>query len=139
NSSAVEHLHRLFESFADFSTTVAVRNAAIIEDHLGGFTCAHAEFVFFLPCAESGCSSLHNECSGILLRAGFTRAADNNSYFAALAMSDPTLSSVDYPIIAILRCHALHVAGIASGIRLRQAPRTQPFSRRQLWQILLLL
>jgi len=128
NAATVEDLHGLHEAVPDLSQNLALVNAAVVEDHLGGLGSPHAEFVLLLASPEARSAPLYDEGSHAMAVKQLPGAGDHDGYVAGNPVRDPALGSVEDPVVTILDGYALHPAGIASRVGLGQAPGPDPFA-----------
>ena len=139
DTAAVEGLHGEAEAFAQLTQLTVFRDAAILEDKLGGGAAADTHLLLLLADAEAGVGLLDDEGADALGAEALVGHGDDDEHVGVAAVGDENLAAVEHPLVAVEDSGGLLTGGVGTGVGLGEAEGADPLAAGELGQVLHLL
>jgi len=118
----LQHLHH--EARAFVADTVALGDAYVVEEHLGGLGAVHAEFFQGRADADAGGVHRQHDQRFVDVRLVVRGVGQQAHEVRAGRVGDPHFAAVDHVVIAVLACVGLEPGHVGAGAGFRDADAT---------------
>ena len=139
DTATVEGLHGEAEALAQLTQLAVFRDAAVLEDKLGGGAAADTHLLLLLADAEARVGLLDDEGADALGAEALVGHGDDDEHVGVAAVGDENLAAVEHPVVTVLDGDGLLAGGVGTGVGLGEAEGADPLAAGELGQVFHLL